>query len=188
MYIQSEDRDQLTLTPVCLDDYIGKDHICRLIEAYVESLDLAGLGFKYAGTKETGRPPYDPAKMLMLYIYGYLNRVRSSRRLEAETVRNVEVMWLMGKLTPDDRTICNFRKDNAKALKNVFREFSLWCARNGLYGGEAAVDGSKFRACNSRKNIFVRKNVKEDLAETEKRLSAETERYIEELDKNDAAE
>ncbi|MDR1210102.1 MAG: transposase [Clostridiales bacterium] len=124
-YKQGESRNQLTLTPICLDDYIGEDSICRVIAAYVGSLDMSALGFKYAETKDTGRPPHDPASMLALYLYGYLNRVHSSRRLEAQTRRNVEVMWLMEKLTPDDKTICNFRRDNAAALKGVFRQFSL---------------------------------------------------------------
>jgi transposase len=95
---------------------------------------MAALGFKYAETKDNGRPPYDPKMLLDLYLYGYMNRIRSSRRLEAETRRNIEVMWLLEKLTPDDKTICNFRKDNSAALKKVFREFSLWCSREGLYG------------------------------------------------------
>ena len=128
-YIRGANREQLTLTPLCLDDYIEADNICRVIAVCVNSIDMAALGFKYAQTKDTGRPPHDPASMLMLYLYGYLNRIRSSRRLEAETKRNVEVMWLIEKLTPDDKTICNFRKDNAAALKKVFREFSLWCSR-----------------------------------------------------------
>jgi transposase len=116
-YIQGENREQMTLMPLCLDDYIEPDSICRVIAAYVGSLDMTVLGFKYAQTKDTGRPPHDPTHMLMLYLYGYLNRIRSSRRLEAETKRNVEAMWLMEKLMPDDKTIRDFRKDNSTALK-----------------------------------------------------------------------
>jgi transposase len=184
-YKQGEDRDQLTLEPLCLDDYIEEGSICRIIELFVSKLDMEALGFKYADTKQTGRRPYNPATMLMLYLYGYLNRVRSSRRLEAETKRNVEVMWLMEKLTPDDKTICNFRKDNAKALKKVFREFSLWCNSQGLYGQELeAVDGSKFRANANRRSIHAQKGTEKKLADVEKKI----EKYMKELDENDKAE
>jgi len=170
---------------MCLDDYIESDSICRVIAVYAGSLDMAALGFKYAEIKDTGRPPFDPAGMLMLYLYGYLNRIRSSRRLEAETRRNVEVMWLMEKLTPDDKTICNFRKDNAAAIKNAFREFSLWCNSQDLYGRElGAVDGSKFRADSSRKNIHTKKGTERKLAELEKKINE----YMSELETNDEAE
>jgi transposase len=171
-YIQGENREQLTLTPLSLDDYIKEDSICRVIEIFVNNLDMATMGFKYAESKDNGRPSYNPATMLMLYLYGYLNRVRSSRRLEAETHRNIEVMWLLEKLTPDDKTISNFRKDNAKALKKVFRQFSLWCNEQDLYGRERiAVDGSKFRANASRKSIHTQKGTENKLAEVEKKIS-----------------
>jgi transposase len=169
-YKQGEYREQLTIEPLCLDDYIPQNSICRIIAAFVGSLDLLAMGFKYAETKGNGRPPYNPAAMLMLYIYGYLNRIRSSRRLEAETHRNIEVMWLMEKLQPDDKTICNFRKDNAKALKKVFRQFSLWCNEQELYGKElVAVDGSKFRANANRRSIHTQKGTSKKLAEVEKK-------------------
>jgi len=184
-YIQGEDREQMTLTPLCLDDYIEEDNVCRIIAAFVNNLNLAALGFKYAETKSTGRAPYNPAAMLMLYLYGYLNRIRSSRRLEAETQRNVEVMWLMEKLTPDDKTICNFRKDNNKALKKAFRQFSLWCNEQNLYGRElGAVDGSKIRANSSGKNIHTQKGTEKALATVEKKINE----YMNELEKNDKAE
>jgi transposase len=184
-YIQGENREQMTLSPLCLDDYIEQNSICRIIAAYVSSLDMTALGFKYAQTKDTGRPPHDPSSMLMLYIYGYLNRVRSSRRLEAETRRNVEVMWLMEKLTPDDKTISNFRKDNTAALKMVVRQFSLWCNEHDLYGRElAAVDGSKFRANANRKSIHTQKGTEKKLSEVEKKISE----YMNELEKNDTLE
>jgi transposase len=170
---------------MCLDDYVEGDNICRVIAAYVGGLDMAALGFKYAQAKNTGRPPYDPASMLMLYLYGYLNRIRSSRRLEAETKRNLEAMWLMGKMMPDDKTICNFRKDNTVALKKVFREFSLWCSRQGLYGKAfVAVDGSKIRANCSCKNIHNQKYTEKELATVEKKISE----YIHALEENDTAE
>jgi transposase len=116
------DKMQGTFLPACLD-YIPPEHLCCEIEAFTEQLDLVVLGYKYAECKKTGCPPYDPRMMLNLYIYGYLNRVRSSRRLEAETKRNVEVMWLMGELRPDDKTISDFRKDNKEPIKKTFREF-----------------------------------------------------------------
>jgi transposase len=170
---------------MCLDDYVGAESICRVIAAFIERLDMMALGFKYAETKDIGRPAYDPAKMLMLYLYGYLNRIRSSRRLEAETMRNVEVMWLMENLTPDDKTICNFRKDNAAALKKVFREFSLWCNEQELYGKElVGVDGTKVRANSSRRNIHTRKGTEKELATVEKKISE----YIKALEENDIAE
>jgi transposase len=184
-YVRGEDREQLALMPMCLDDYIGTDNICRVIAAYVGSLDMAALGFKYAEQKDTGRPPYAPASMLMLYLYGYLNRIRSSRRLEAETKRNVEIMWLLEKVTPDDKTICNFRKDNAAALSKVFREFSIWCNRQGLYGKElVAVDGSKVRANSSRKNIHTKTLTAKELWDVEKKISE----YMKALEEKDAEE
>lgn len=184
-YIQGENRGQLSLTPLCLDDYIAADNICRVIVAYVAHLDMAAMEFKYAETKSTGRPPYDPKSMLMLYLYGYLNRIRSSRRLEAETRRNVELMWLMEKLTPDDRTINNFRKDNTAALKKAFRAFSLWCNEQGLYGKQlVAVDGSKFRANCSRKRIYGQKMTEKELAFVDKKITE----YMNELNENDATE
>jgi len=184
-YVQGENRTQLTLTPMCLDDYIGKNNICRVILAYVSSLDMSEMGFKYAKPQDNGRPPYNPTAMLMLYLYGYLNRIRSSRRLELETQRNVEVMWLMENLTPDDKTICNFRKDNAKALKKVFSQFSHWCDEHDLYGKElVAVDGSKFRANASRKSIHTQKGTETKLAEVEKKINE----YMNELEKNDKSE
>ena len=140
-YITGTNRDQITL--ITLDDFVDENNLCRLIDAFVNSLDFKELGFKYSATNDTGRPPYDPADMLKLYIYGNQYRIRSSRRLEMETLRNVEVMWLMNGLTPDDKTICNFRKDNRKALKEVFKMFNKLCLALGLFGKEiAAVDGS----------------------------------------------
>lgn len=184
-YVQGQDRNQQMLMPMCLDDYIEQDSICRIIDAYVRSLDMTALGFKYAEPKETGRPPYNPSHMLMLYLYGYLNRIRSSRRLEAETKRNVEVMWLMEKVMPDDKTICNFRKDNAAALKKVFREFSLWCNRQELYGCKlVVVDGTKIRANNSRRKIHTKKNTDLFLSDLEKKISE----YVAKLEENDKKE
>lgn len=184
-YIKGMDKNQMTMLPLCFDDYIGEDNVCRIINAYVGMLDMQGLGFKYAQAKEVGRMAYNPAKLLSLYIYGYMNRIRSSRRLETETRRNIEVMWLMDCLTPDDKTISNFRKDNAAALKAAFREFSLWCNRQGLYGKElVAVDGTKIRANSSRYSIHTKKGTEKELARLEKKISE----YMNALEENDSGE
>jgi transposase len=140
-HIQGCDRDQTLLLPNSVADYIGPDNPVRFVEAFVDQLDLQEAGFCRVEPKETGRPGYDPADLLKLYIYGYLNRVRSSRRLEAETRRNLEVIWLLRGLTPDFKTIADFRKDNRCAFKPVFRQFVLLCRKLDLFGGELlAVD------------------------------------------------
>ncbi|MDR1599115.1 MAG: transposase [Oscillospiraceae bacterium] len=134
------------MLPMCLDNYIETDSICRVIAAYVGRLDIAALAFKYSETKDTARSAYNPADILSLYAYGYINRIRSSWRLEREPHRNIEVMWLLSKLTPDDKTICNFCKDNSGSLKKAFRDFSLLCKNLSLYGKELiAIDGTKPR-------------------------------------------
>ena len=133
-YKTGVDRKQIALLPVTLDECIPEDHICRVIDAFTRQADLCGLGFKHAELKKTGCRPYDPQKMLSLYIYGRLHRVRSSRRLHNETLRNIEVMWLMEGLAPDDKTICNFRRDNAKALRETLKEYVRMCRNLGLYG------------------------------------------------------
>ncbi|MGB8509874.1 MAG: IS1182 family transposase [Pyrinomonadaceae bacterium] len=154
-YIRGADRSEVLLFLEALDDYMADDNPVRFIDAFVVSLDLVELGFARATPAATGRPAYDPADLLKLYIYGYLNRVRSSRMLEREAGRNVEVMWLLSKLTPDFKTIADFRKDNLAAIKAVCREFTLLCKKLELFGGELiAIDGSKFRAVNNRKRNF----------------------------------
>ena len=184
-YRNGTDRQQLTLMPMCIDDYIPEDHICRVIHAFTEQLNMIKLEFKYAECKETGSPPYNPRMMLNLYLYGYMNRTRSSRRLHAETTRNIEVMWLMEGLTPDDRTICNFRKDNGKALKEAFRAFNKMLRNLGLFGGEVtATDGSKFRADNSRNNNHNPTNLGHKISRVEAKISE----YLKALDENDAKE
>lgn len=165
-----------------LDERISKDNICRIICGFVEMLDMAKLGFEHAEANVIGRPAYNPRNLLMLYIYGYLNQMRSSRRLEAECHRNIEVMWLMQNLTPDDKTICEFRRKHAKAFKNVFLEFSVWCNKEGLYGKELiAVDGTKIRANCSKKNIHSKKLTEKQL----KIVNEKTEKYLAELERND---
>lgn len=184
-YIEGQDRKQTVLFPEVLDDYISEENAVRFIDVFIEGLDLSELGFLKAMPKETGRPPYDPGDLLRLYVYGYLNRTRSSRRLEIEAGRNVELMWLMRKLRPDFKTIADFRKDNAQGIKQVCREFTLWCKRLELFGGElVAIDGSKFRAVNSPKRNFTQKKLRRMLKE----IDGKIEEYLKQLDQQDQQE
>jgi len=184
-YIAGANRSQIMLMPDCLDDYVGKDNVARVIEAFVNRLDLAELGFTNATLNACGRPPYDPAMMLKLYIYGYMNRIRSSRRLEALARVNVEVMWLLEKVVPDDRCIADFRKDNSAAIKKVFREFSLMCSRLGLYGGkDASVDGTKIRANANRHSVHTKQGTEALIAKVNEKI----ERYMKLLDETDEEE
>ena len=170
-YINGENRNQLKMMPISLDEMIEEDNPVRVIDELVESLDIKALKFKHAITKETGRKPYNPRHMLKLYIYGYFNGIRSSRKLEKECKRNIEVMWLLDNLTPDDKTISNFRKENKKAITGVFKQFSMLCNELGLYGKEIiAVDGSKFRANNSRRKNYTKNKVKKCLSTMKKQL------------------
>jgi transposase len=154
-YMRGVNRDQVILFPEAVEDYITADNPVRFIDAFVASLDLSELGFRRAQPAETGRPAYDPGDLLRLYLYGYLHRVRSSRMLERETKVNLEVMWLLGKLGPDFKTIADFRRDNLAAIKGVCREFTLLCRKLKLFGGElVAIDGSKFKAVNNRRRNF----------------------------------
>src|SRR5260370_1095596 len=154
-YIRGASRHQVILSPESVGDYITADNPVRFIDGLVTSLDMAELGFLRAQPAEMGRPAYDPGDLLRLYLYGYLNRVRSSRMLERETKVNLEVMWLLGKLTPDFKTIADFRRDNLAAIKQVCREFTLLCRKLKLFGGElVAIDGSKFKAVNNRRANF----------------------------------
>jgi transposase len=183
-YIEGVDRNQRVLLPDVLDDFISETNPARVIDAYVDSLDLHSLGI---GTlsNETGRPPYNPRHMLKLYVYGYMNKIRSSRRLEREAHRNVELMWLLDKLVPDHKTIANFRKDNAGGLKNVFRDFVQLSRQLGIYGGELmAIDGSKFSAVNSLDSNYS----KEKLDDRIRRIDARLEKYLSELDNADNEE
>src|SRR5271165_4609224 len=148
-HIAGHDRSQTLLLPESLDDYVGGDNPVRFIDAFVNRLDLTAAGFVGVEAKPTGRPSYAPADLLKLYIYGYLNRVRSSRRLEAEAHRNIEVIWLLRHLTPDFKTIADFRRANCKAFRSVFREFVLLCRELDLFGRELlAVDGTRIKAVN----------------------------------------
>jgi transposase len=184
-HIQGTDRDQLTLFPEALDDYIAQDNPVRFIDAFVDSLDLQGLGFTHAIPAETGRPPYHPGDLLKLYVYGYLNRIRSSRLLEREAGRNLELVWLLGKLTPDFKTIADFRKDNRKAIRQVCRAFVLLCRDQGLFGGElVAIDGSKFKASNNRARNVTQRQLKRQLKDLDQKIDT----YLHDLDDQDQSE
>src|SRR5690349_10714676 len=181
-FIEGEDRKQVTLLPECLDDYVGADNPVRIVDVFVDQLELRGLGFTGVEPAETGRPSYHPAVLLKLYVYGYLNRVQSSRRLERETQRNVELMWLTGRLTPDFKTIADFRRDNGKAIGNVCREFIVLCRRLNLFSEAiVAIDGSKFKAVNNRDKNFTANKLKKRMAQLEESIS----RYLAELDRAD---
>jgi transposase len=184
-HIDGIDRDQITMFPEALDDYISEDNPVRFIDAFVGSLDLSALGFQRVMHADTGRPPYHPGDLLRLYIYGYLNRVRSSRRLEKEANRNVELMWLLRRLTPDFKTIADFRRDNHKAIQKVCRSFTLFCRECDLFGGELiAIDGSKFKAVNSRRKNFSKRKLKSFI----KKIDQQIEDYLNDLDQNDELE
>jgi transposase len=179
------DRSQTLLFPERLEDYIGPENPVRFLDAFAGSLDLHALGFDKARCAGTGRPPYDPAVLLKLYPYGYLHRVRSSRLLEAECQRSVDVIWLTGKQTPDFKTIADFRKDNLKPLKAVARQFTLLCRKLELFGGELlAVDGSKFAAVNARDQNFNAAKLQELMDRADERLAE----YLQQLDSADAAQ
>lgn len=181
-YISGDDRSQLLLLPESVDDYVGPDNVVRFIDAFVDGLDLQAAGFGRVQPKATGRPGYDPADLLKLYIYGYLNRVRSSRRLEAEARRNIEMIWLLRRLTPDFKTIADFRRDNQSAFRQVFREFVALCRDLDLFGRELiAVDGTRIKAVNSRERNFTKAKLAKAMAESDERL----ERYLKLLDDAD---
>ncbi len=183
-FIEGEDRFQATLFPERLDDYIAEDSAVRVIDVFVDRLDISGLGFR-SEPNDTGRPAYHPKTMLKLYVYGYLNRVQSSRRLEREAGRNVELMWLTGRLAPDFKTIADFRKNNGEAIRLVCREFVMLCRKLNLFADAfVAIDGSKFKAVNSRDRNFTKAKMKRRLAEVE----ASIERYIEQLVSMDQVE
>src|SRR6202163_4701704 len=161
-FVKGEERMQQTLLPNCLEDYVADENPVRAIEVFVEELDLGALGFAGMQPASTGRPAYHPSTLLKIYLYGYLNRVQSSRRLEREARRNVELMWLTGRLAPDFKTIADFRKDNGAAIGAVCSQFVVLCRQLGLFTrAVVAIDGSKFKAVNNRdKNYTVAKVAK----------------------------
>lgn len=184
-YIKGENRNQLTLFPASLDNYVPEDSYVRVIDAFVDSLDMETLNFKRHTASSDGRPGYDPRDMLKLYIYGYYNKIRSSRRLQTECARNVELMFLLCRLVPDFRCIADFRKDNAEAIKLVFREFTRFCDKCNILGKELfAIDGSKFKAVNSKDRNFT----KDKLSDRINRIDEKLSQYLRELDENDTQE
>src|SRR6476469_5225463 len=159
-FVEGTDRGQSALFPECLEDWIGEDNPVRVIDVFADELDLAELGFSGVDPEVTGRPSYHPSVLLKLYIYGYLHRVQSSRRLEREAGRNLEVMWLLGRLAPDFKTIADFRKDNGLAIKKVCTQFVELCRQMGLLAKPSvAIDGSKFKAVNNRDKNFTQAKV-----------------------------
>jgi transposase len=184
-FIEGADRDQGTLFPERLDDFIAENNPVRVVEAFVEALDLGALGFAGINPHVTGRPAYHPSALLKLYIYGYLNRINSSRRLERETQRNVELMWLIQRLSPDFKTIADFRKDNGKAIRGVCREFVMLCRRLDLFTEAiVAIDGSKFKAVNNQGKNFTPAKMKRRLEQIDKSIA----RYLGQLDSADHEE
>jgi transposase len=167
-FIKSADRFQSILFPETLDDYIQEKNSVRIIEAFIEGLDLSQLGFQKTKPHTIGRPGYDPAILLKIYVYGYLNQIQSSRRLEREAQRNVELMWLTGRLAPDFKTIADFRKDNGSAIRVACREFIVLCRKLKLFTKSTiAIDGRKFKAVNSRDKNFTDAKIKHRIEETE---------------------
>ena len=181
-FVEGVDRGQSTLFPAVLDDYVGEDNPVRAIDVFVDGLDLAKLGFDGVQPLAMGRPAYHPATQLKIYIYGYLNRVQSSRRLERECQRNVELVWLTGRLIPDFKTIADFRKDNGEAIRKVCRAFVLLCRRLELLGdASVAIDGSKFKAVNNRDKNFTEAKMKRRLEQIDQSIA----RYLSQLDTAD---
>src|SRR5580700_2928434 len=171
-FVEGTDRGQSTLFPECLEDWIGEDNAVRVVDVYVDELDLSELGFGGVTPEATGRPSYHPSMLLKLYIYGYLNRVQSSRRLEHEAGRNVEVMWLVGQLAPDHKTIADFRKENGGAIRKVCAQFIALCRAMGLLTqASVAIDGSKFKAVNNRDKNFTRAKMERRMAQIEESAS-----------------
>jgi transposase len=184
-FMVGADRGQSTLLPECLDDWIDESNPVRAVDAFVDALDLAKLGFEGVAPEVTGRPSYHPSALLKLYIYGYLNRVQSSRRLEREAGRNLEVIWLLGRLVPDDKTIADFRKDHGSAIRKVCAQFVVLCRDIGLLTkASVAIDGSKFKAVNNRDRNFTRAKVERRRAQFEESVA----RYLSQLDTADLQE
>jgi len=184
-FVEGQDRAQSTLFPECLEDWIGEDNPVRAIDVFVEELDLADVGFAGVDPEATGRPSYHPSVLLKLYIYGYLNRVQSSRRLEREAGRNVEVMWLTGRLVPDHKTIADFRKDSGSAIRKVCARFVVLCREMGLLTvASVAIDGSKFKAVNNGDKNFTRAKMERRLAQIDESVA----RYLSQLDTADLQE
>mgnify|MGYP000276838009 CR=1 FL=1 len=182
-HIKGQSRTQVTLLPEALDDFVTEDNPVRVIDIFVDELDLKQIGFNRVVAKQTGRPGYHPATILKLYIYGYLNRIQSSRRLETEANRNVELMWLLERLKPDFKTIADFRRDNSEGIKLACRHFVTLCREMGMFkDGVVAIDGSKFKAVNSKPNNFTPQKAKDHI----ERVEASIEKYLKKLDEVDS--
>lgn len=184
-FVQGADRRQQTLLPECLDDYVADDNPVRVVDVFVDELDLRGLGFERMTPAATGRPAYHPAMLLKLYVYGYLNKVQSSRRLEREAQRNVELMWLTGRLAPDHKTIADFRRENGAAIQAACAQFVVLCRQLGLFGAAlVAIDGSKFKAVNTRDRNFTAYKVKRRIEQVAEHIAG----YLQDLDTADRHE
>ena len=181
-FVEGEDRTQSVLFPERLDDYIANDNPVRMIDLFIDTLKLGELGFSGIEPSATGRPAYHPSTLLKIYVYGYLNRIHSSRRLERETQRNVELMWLTGNLMPDFKTIADFRRNNGKGIKNVCRQFVVLCRHMEVFSDAiVAIDGSKFKAVNNRDKNFTANKIKRRLEQ----IAASIEGYLGALDSAD---
>ena len=184
-FVEGQDRQQVTLLPDCLDDYVTENNPVRVVEVFIDELDLSALGFAGMAPAATGRPAYHPAALLKIYLYGYLNRIQSSRRLERETRRNIELMWLTGRLMPDFKTIADFRKDNGPAIRAACRQFVMLCRRLNLFSEAiVAIDGSKFKAVNNRDRNFTTAKIQKRMEQVE----ASIDRYLSALDAADRQE
>src|SRR5436853_2106037 len=181
-FVEGIDRGQSTLFPECVEDWISEDNPVRVIDLFVDGLDLGEMAFEGVDPAATGGPAYHPSLLLKLYIYGYLNRVQSSRRLEREAERNLEVMWLTGRLVPDHKTIADFRKDNGRAIRQVCARFVALCRTMGLFTeASVPIDGSKFKAVNNRDKNFTRAKMERRMAQIEESVA----RYLQQLDTAD---
>jgi transposase len=187
-HVTGQSRYQIELVAPALDDLVGSDHPVRVIDAFVETLDLRDLGFSRVDAEATGRPPYAPGDLLKLYVYGYMNQMRSSRRLEREAARNVEVMWLIDRVQPSFKTIADFRRDHSDAIVKTCRAFVLFCRRQSLMAGDAvAIDGTKIAAAASRKKVITPKKLAERLAAVERKIKQHLE-AMDEADRQEGAE
>lgn len=181
-FIQGSDRSQVTLLPECLDDFIAQDNTVRVVDAFIGELDMVAMGFEGAMPALTGRPSYHPSVLLKVYLYGYLNRIQSSRRLERECQRNLELMWLTGRLAPDFKTIADFRRDNGKGIRNVCRRFVLLCRELKLFTqAVVTIDGSKFKAVNNRERNYTPGKIER----RERELEESIQHYLDALDTAD---
>ncbi|RMQ48390.1 Transposase [Pseudomonas cichorii] len=184
-FIQGEHRGQSSLLPESLDYYVSDTNPVRIVDVFVDELDQGKLGFEGIIPADTGRPPYHPAILLKIYIYGYLNRIQSSRRLERKAQRNIELMWLTGRLMPDFKTIANFHKNNGKAIRGICRQFVVLCQQLGLFSEAlVAIDGSKFKAVNDRDRNFTSAKLRRRMEEVESSIN----RYLTALDIADRQE